>query len=202
MIYSTQYFLHLESCPITYIPERLHSKDKPALPEFELGEFLYRRCKLESLEEPFDAIKLYDLSVNRQGNKDCPLSSEEDVLYNLQPDNGRGEKLDEKVITLEIKELTDNKTYEKTIQHQGLDGNGKSIIHTCFLQLLHDKLPCNYSHSIFRITFNGQIVTEQNYRNTLKKNSTSITELRNKCKIEFEQMIRDKEVYINHKKNS
>ena len=187
----------MEPCRLSYIPERLHSNDKPTIPTFEIGDFLYRRCKEEHLEEPFDAIKLYDLSVNRQGNKANPLSLKEEVLYNLFPENGKGEKLNESVITLEIKEVAASNTYEKTIQHDGKDGNGKPITHTCFLQLLHDKLPCNYSHCIFRITFNGQVVTEQNYKQTLKRNGASVTELRNKCKIEFEQMIREKEVRIN-----
>lgn len=187
----------MEPCLLSYIPERLHSNDKPLLLAFEIGEFLYRRCKPEHLEEPFDGIKLCDLSVNRQGNKANHLSHKEEVLYNLNPENGKGEKFDEVVITLEIKALTVNNTYEKTIQHDGQDGNGQPITYTCFIQLLHDRLPCNYSHCIFHITFNGEVVTEQNYNRTLRRKGTLVTELRNKCKIEFEQMIREKEVRIN-----
>jgi hypothetical protein len=186
----------LEGCALSYIPDRLHTNDRPEIPVFELGEFLFHRCPHEHVKEPFDNISLYDLSTNRQGRKDEPLCERDDVLFNLNPDNGKGERLNCYINTLEIKEISPNQTYQKSISHQGKDGDGKPVTHTCDIVLLHDRLPCNYSHSIMRITFNGTIVTQENYKNTLRRKGQYITELRTKCKLEFEKMILNEEVRI------
>lgn len=187
----------MESCVLSYIPERLHSNDKPDIHFFDLGEFLFHRCKQDKINDPFDGIRLYDLSTNREGKKEFPLSFDRDVLYNMNPSNGKGEWLDDAVITLEIKELSANLTYEKTILQEGQDGNCKPITHNCYIRLLHDKLPCNYSHCIFKITLNGMGITRDNWNTTLGKRTEAITELRTKCKIEFEKMIIEREVRMN-----
>ena len=187
----------MEACNIPYIPERLHTNDKPDIPVFELGEHLYYRCKPEHLDQPFDGIKIFDLSVNRQGHKNNLLSNPEDVLFNINPENGKGELLDTAIITLEIIEISENNTYEKTINHEGEDGEGNPKTYSCFLKLLHDKLVCNYAHSIFKIKFEQETVTRDNWKITLGKKGKSVTELRTKCKLEFEEMIRNNEVRIN-----
>ena len=187
----------MESCELKYIPQRLHTENRKDIPFFEIGELLFYRCAPEKLEEPFDGIKLYDLSTNREGQKLSPISTPGDVLYNLNPENGKGERLKQAVITLEITEVSAAGTYEKTITHQGLDGENNPTTYKCFIILLHDKLPCNYSHCIFRITLNGTVLTKDNWNNTLGKKTKYISELKIKCKIEIEKMIRAREVRIN-----
>ncbi len=135
--------------------------------------------------------------MNREGPKDNPISMAEDVLYNLNPNNGKGEKLDAAILPLEITEISVNNTYEKSLHQPGLDGHNNPVTHKCDITLLHDKLPCNYSHCIFRIYLNGVQVTEENYKKTLGKRSDFMTELRTKCKVEFEEMIRREEIRMN-----
>jgi hypothetical protein len=185
----------LEPCELPYIPPRLHSENKPEIPLFELGEPLYYRSLPDKVKNPFDGISLYDLSTNRGGSVDNPISTKEDALYNITPENGEGEKFPNKVVvTLVIKELSENETYEKAITHVGLDGNNNPVTLTCYIKLLHDKLPCNYSHCIFRIWFDGTMVTKQNYKNTFGKKGSNMSELRTLCKVEFEEMILREEV--------
>jgi hypothetical protein len=181
----------LEACDLSYIPERLHTNDRPEIPIFEIGEYLYHRCKPEHLNQPFDGITLYDLSTNREGRKDSPLCQKEDVLFNTEPHNGHGEKYDWSVVTFEISEVSESKTYEKIISSDGKDGKGKPIVNICEIKLLHDRLPCNYSHSIMRLRFNGEVVTRDNYNTTIGRRGDSVTQLRNKCKIELESMIQN-----------
>ena len=184
------------SCQISYIPRRLHSEDKPEIPTFRLGELIYRRCR--DIDNPFDEIKLWDVSCNRQGTVENPICEIDDVLYNLEPDNGKGERLNEDIVVLEIKELSGNNTYEKTFEEEGLDGNGNMITNSCLMKLLHDRLSCNYSHCIFQCTFNGIIVTNENYKITIGRKGTSISQLRTTCKLALAEMIIRKEIRINN----
>lgn len=186
----------MEACTVTYIPERLHSKDLPEIPNFAVGERLFRRCKNEEVQQPFESIRLYDLSFNREGNPKSPLCQRDDVLFNTNPENGKGPKYNELIIPLEIKEVAESGTYEKIISHPGIDGDNNPIIHTCVLKLLHDRLPCNYSHCIFRVTYNSVVVTSENYQTTIGRKSTYVQQLRTKCKTELEWMILKGEIWI------
>lgn len=181
----------MEACDLSYIPERLHTNDRPEIPIFELGEFLFHRCKPEHISQPFDGITLYDLSTNREGKKEQPLSQREDVLLNTDPENGHGERYNSGILTFAVSEISESNTYEKEISHEGKDGKGNPIVHTCVIKLLHNRLPCNYSHSIMRLIFNGEVVTRENYENTIGRRGDSITKLRNKCKLELESLIQD-----------
>ena len=157
---------------------------------------LYRRCKTLD-EDPYDGISLYDLSGNREGYWYNRLSYPKDVLYNLTEDRSKGEFLNEFVLALEIKEISENRTYEKLLIESGVDDKGAPFTHTCLIKLLHDKIPCNYSHCIFQITFNGNVVTKENYKKTFGKDNKAISRLRKKCKVELAEMIFTKELWIN-----
>ncbi len=184
------------SCTVPYIPARLHAGDRPDLPQFRIGELLYRRCI--DVDEPFDKISLQELSVNRQGPKEAPFCEQADVLFNLHPENDKGEILDENIVALEIKELDATQTYSKTLEQpeEGLEQPPK--VYRCRIVLLHDKLPCNYAHCIFRLYFDETIVTSENYKQTIGHKKSAIYKLKVKVKLEFATMIHHREVRIHH----
>lgn len=180
------------SCQIPYIPERLHINNRPHVGEFFYGEILYRRCPKDKVKNPFDGISLVDLSVNRQGAPlDEPLCEPGDVLFNMVPENGKGERLDEAVVPLKILELDEEKQYLKS---QSATTSGEvPVTNNCTIHLRHKVEPCNYAHAAFEVYYNGEEMTFDNYKQTLKKN----TLLRTWCKNEISKMILHEEVWIN-----
>lgn len=182
----------MEPCNIPYIPEKLHSNDKAEVQVFFVGELLFRRCQEGEIENPFEKISLYDLSVNRSG-REGEFSIEEDVLWNLMPEKVNGERIDASVARLVIKELTEDGQYYQTLSHQ-YQNQEQTVLLECVIELLHDKLPCNYAHCIFQFTFNGTKVERDNYKETLGRKGTAMSELRTRCKHEISKMILRREV--------
>ncbi len=176
----------IEKCNLKHIPERLHAAGRSDIQNFEIGEELYRRCKPEHLINPFASISLRDISINRQGLKLQKLSNPEDVLLNLNLERNPDEILKESVCILVVKELEGN-TYRK----EAVDLKTK-------ITLLHDQLACNYAHCVFQIEFDGKVVLEDNYDQTInnKKDKTA-SKGRTWCRQELAEMIIKREVKIN-----
>lgn len=173
------------SCPLDYIPNHLHTNNRPDINYFSIGENLFRRCKEEDKNNPFDSISLVDLSINRRGpNQNLILCDPNDVLYNTNPTNGKGNIINESISCLEIKELNDINEYEKIHTHDELK---------CKIHLKHDKTPCMYSHCSFKIYYNDIETTYENYNKGLKKNN----KLRIWCKNELAKMYIKEEVRLN-----
>ncbi len=177
-------------CKIDYIPSRLHTNNRQDINEFYIAERLFRRCKEEEKINPFDTISLSDVSVNREGSGDNKLSLPEDVLYNMNPDNGKGEKLNLSISYLNILELNNQNQYFKILCSYNVN---TSLTDICQICLKHKKEDCNYSHSAFVFCYNGvEISNFEIYKNTWKNKK-----LRTKCKNELSKMIIKEEVRIN-----
>lgn len=184
-------------CPLTYIPEHLHTGDKPDIARFFINEILFRRCRPEDRLAPLD-VPLYDVSLNRQGNPDALISVSDDVLWNADPEQPQpGKRYDGwQVAHLRVMELTPEHQYEKTCAYTGSDGNGKPLTISCTIRLKHDMLPCNYAHTVFQFEYGGQVVTKANYKQTLGKKGTMYSELRTRCKEELHNMNIKEEIWI------
>jgi hypothetical protein len=176
-------------CDLPHIPERLHTKERPALEEFFIEEELYWRCKPE-IDLPYQEISLTEISHNRQGKSDDSLSISTDVLWNTDK-NKNLEKYEYDVIVLKIKELHSDFNYIKEFT-EAINEEEVSVI----IQLLHDPIACNYAHSIFRYTYKGTLVTFENYKETLGHKRAK--KLRTHCKLEFQAMILRRELRLNY----
>lgn len=180
-------------CNLGYIPEHLHSNGRPNINEFYVNEYLFRRCPEKEKFDPFDHISLYDISVNRSGPDDNRLSQPDDVLFNTNPENGKGEKYELSVACLQIKELNKYNQYFK-ILFTANPGNHENMYDTCQICLYHKQEECNYSHCAFVLVYNGIELKDRDiYNQTLAKNR----KLRTKCRHEFSKMYLKEEVRIN-----
>lgn len=182
----------MSSCFIAYIPERLHTRDRPDIPSFELGERLYRRCPEADSEKPFSSISLVDISVNRAGPASlAPLCQPDDVLFNFSPSEKQpGERITgEVVIELTVVELT-NSTYEQAKTEQP----AATAAITCVIRLLHKKEPCNYAHCAFVLKLDGEEVTFENYKQGLGGKGAAYSRLRDWCRQELGKMYLRQEV--------
>ena len=141
---------------------------------------------------PFDGISLVDLSVNRSGLLLEKLSEPADVLFNMTPENQKGEMLNEEVVHLRISELDENNQYKKA-ETRTKEINGITTTNSCLLHLRHKKEECNYAHCAFEVIYNSVEMTYENYSKHLKKD----TVLRSWCKNEIAKMIVKEEVWIN-----
>lgn len=181
-------------CTLSYIPSHLHTSGRPDLNYFSIGEFLFRRCKEGNKYNPFDEISLIDISLNRRGpDPENILSDPEDVLFNTNPGNGKGEIINESIAYLEIKELDENNGYDKSYTHETITASGEKINNICRIILKHDKTPCIYAHCAFKIFLNGIETTFLNYKTGLGKQS----QLRIWCKNELAKMYIKQEVRLN-----
>lgn len=194
----------MNTCPIPYIPCRLHAGDKPDIPEFELGEKLYRRCPEASWEKPFSTISLVDISVNRAGNTSTgPLCEPEDVLYNFnQTAKQPGQRIVGEVCReLVVKELHSSGTALKIVSVPPLpvkqatgpqtgapQATVAAPLPECVIRLLHKKEACNYAHCAIELKLNGEEVTFQNYKAGLGAKSREIAALRDMCRQELGKM--------------
>lgn len=186
------------ACSLSYIPRRLHSNGRPDIPDFFIGELLFRRCPPEIKDDPFGKISLIDLSVNRSGKSGSPISFPKDVLLNFAPTEKTAgvEQFNEEIVALELKEVNHHKTYVKSriIQREITKGKNKSIdAHSCCICLKHKKIECNYSHCTFEVYFDGVEQTFENYSKSLGKHNS----LKTWCKNEIAKMIIKEEVWIN-----
>ena len=155
---------------------------------------IYRRCPAANIEDPFNTIKLADVSVNRQGPAEQVYSEPEDVLFNYNPENGKGETLDEAIVSMRISEVNFEGKYVKSETYsQPSKKDGNPVSNICEIQLKHKMDVCNYSHCAFEIFYNGEQMTFENYKKSLQKNSY----LKSWCKNELSKMIIRKEIKIN-----
>ncbi len=168
----------MEACTLPYIPERLHTNNRLVIEDFSIGEFLFRRCKPDHLDNPFASISLVDLSHNR-GGSDGMLSLPSDVLFNIRVDEDTEIYQDHEVVALEIISLNQENRYNKYFTQKK---DGTEII--ARMEILHDPEPCMFPHCIFRIWIGDDLVTYDNYNSTLKK----LTEIRNKIREELSSM--------------
>lgn len=152
------------SCLLHYIPERLHWNEKPIINSFQIGDLIFRRCKPEELDNPFGKISLREISNNVGTALEVEISKQDDVLYNIDPEDENEIYEGQTSCILEFKELNGSQ-YNKTYIEDSIE---------CSLRLLHDPLPCMYAHCNFSIWLNKEKVTKENYDHTLntKKKQT------------------------------
>lgn len=171
-------------CPLTYIPEHLHFKNKPIIPIFNIGEKLYYRSKPENLKKPYDNISLRDISHNRNFNDDS-LYPKDTVLFNTDIDDEREVYENLEIVILEIKEVQDNITYKKEIISTKDDSLKAIII------LKHSPVACMYCHSVFEISINDTIINEINYDKFLGKKNQVYSDLRSEIRQELTLIIQN-----------
>ena len=199
----------MDTCPIPYIPCRLHAGDKPDIPEFEVGEKLYRRCPEAVWDKPFSTISLVDISINRAGPTSvAPLCEPEDVLFNFnQTEKQPGERIVSEVCReLVVKEIDGTGTARKKVSVPKLPviqstATPTGITQTteeapppeCVIRLLHKKEVCNYAHCVFELRLNGVEVTFRNYKEGLGAKSRELSALRDLCRQELGKMFLSQE---------
>lgn len=180
----------MEECSLPQIPARLHASGRPVLPFFEVGEWLYRRCKPAEVANPYATISLTDLSVNRTGPAEvAPLCEAQDVLRNFSHSDTKEWIEDQVAVAMVIKEVNQGRTY----RYEATQTIGE-IVDTCILELTHAQEPCNYSHSAFKLFLNGDEVTFDNYKSTLGEKKCR--KLRDQCRFELSKMIVKNEVWL------
>jgi hypothetical protein len=168
-------------CLLDYIPQYLHTNDKPIVKEFTIGEELYYRCKAGECKKPYDKISLYDISHNRNFH-DGKQYPKEDVLYNTN-DHDPSERHESDIVVLKITELSKEQTFSKELVSQS-DPDVKAHI-----TLLHDPLPCMYTHSVFEISINETIIDRENYNTFLGKSNRLFKNLRSDIRQELSSII-------------
>nr|WP_321414909.1 hypothetical protein [uncultured Allomuricauda sp.] len=169
-------------CSLDYIPEYLHTNDKPIVENFSIGEKLFYRCKSKDFQKPYDNISLYDISHNRNFG-DSDTYKEHDVLFNIVQNDSRKlyEGLD--VVVLNIQNIEENSTYLKEIVSKD---DPKIIV---VIQLKHAPVPCMYPHSVFEISLNGTVIDNQNYSQSLGKKNVTYKNLRSDIRQELTSII-------------
>ena len=175
-------------CTLPHVPLHLHWDRKTFQPNFYHNEKLYWRRQIEKLEEenPFLAITLADVSVNRSGNDEIFFSNPQDVLLKLDND-GETHYWGQGILVLSINKRYFDKETKKVFTEQ-IEPNGKQLV--AEMHLVHDPLDCNKAHSMFRFKFDGQFVNFLDYKNSFGKDSPkAVKRLRNICKDELRKMI-------------
>lgn len=174
-------------CSLDYIPDHLHTNDKPIVEEFTVGEKLYYRCKAKNLKKPYDHISLYDISHNRDFG-DSDTYKENDVLFNIIEEDDRTQYENLDVIVLEIQNIEKNSTYLKEIKSL----NDPDIV--AIIKLKHAPVPCMYPHSVFELSVNGTIIDNENYVKTLGKDNRTYKNLRSDIRQELTSIIQTKNI--------
>lgn len=185
----------MEECSLLRIPPRLHSNGRAALPHFEVGERLYRRCKTDEIENPFAKISLVDLSVNREGPKEvAPLCEPQDVLRDFSAESAEEWLLaGEVAVSLELMEINEEGTYRYKSE---LPGAPALATATCVLHLAHDQEPCNYSHSAFKLFLNGVEVSFDNYEEKEGLGAKKYRKFRTQCRFELGKMLLKGQIWL------
>jgi len=174
----------MESCNYQHVPARLHTGEKLPIPNFEVGEHIYRRCKEEEIANPFLTIDLKELSVNRRGLAGNTISEEADVLINITADNAENYPL--QVCTMVIRDLNvESGTYDKDFNQEK---GGQNYV--AKVKLIHDPDKCMYPHCVFRIWLGDALVTRENYKTTLKK----MDKLKDKIRLALGAMVLQKQI--------
>ena len=178
----------MQECTLPYIPQRLHTNNKLKIAKFEVGEFLYRRCKPEELENPFKNITITELSHNRGGFRNNLFCNPDDVLFSIKKDEAFEEYEGNVVCYLEIKSLNDKNKYRK--EYTQTKNNDE---YNCVMELLHEPEPCMFPHCVFRVWINNEIVTRDNCKETINKLKT----IRTSLKEELASMIYNRQISQN-----
>ncbi|MBW6481506.1 MAG: hypothetical protein K0B10_00455 [Vicingaceae bacterium] len=168
-------------CNLDYIPLRLHWNNKPVIDKFEIGEKLYYRVNPDEVVQiPYKFLvkTLSDISVNRSGlnNK---YSQKEDVLFSISEI--------ENFEKYEGKEVVFFNLVKEELFPYFIESQDKS--NQLEIQLLHDPVVCNYSHSIFRFILNGKIQTFDNFNIELGKSNRQMKTLRKKARLYLHNLI-------------
>ncbi len=146
-------------CGLDYIPLHLKSDELIILPKFHNGEFLFFRCDPEKLIHPYN-VSLVDLSHNRNFNNPETFSPD-DVLWNTDENKGFQRYEEKSIVSLEL------------ILEEGIDtiyNRFQSCIdddHFVEVVLKHKPIHCNLAHSAFEISYNNNLVTWENWDDTL-----------------------------------
>ena len=186
--YFTGLFRHnslrlMQECTLPYIPQRLHSFGKAIVSDFSIGEELYYRCNIEESTKPYQKLsKLYDISHNRNFGNSAGFPKD-DVLFDIDTLTSREIIPDKHINVSTIKTLSKNNTFEKSIQSE----DDPSIVLS--IKLLHDPLPCMYSHCVFEISLNEVIITDVNFTATLGRNNKLNKNLRRDIRQELTSII-------------
>ena len=175
-------------CDLEYIPERLHSNNRPYLDEFSIGDVLYRRCSVSIEDSPYARISLVDLSHNIGTCRQTQISIDSDVLYSISIEEDF-ECYPQKIpLRLEIKTLDGNGHYDKDFPDPYNQNNDQ----VCNMKLAHDPIPCMYPHCEFRLTFEDELVRYANYKQTLGRKSAR--NIRTSIRTELAKMIIRREI--------
>lgn len=176
-----KYFVNnVPNCTLVYIPERLHQRNRTPITSFEVGERLYFRCKSEVLDNPYKAISITELSHNRSGLNSNILCVPDDVLFNIKENEPEERYEGLEICIIEIKYLESNSVYNKTYSE-----TKNSAQFNCRIRLIHEPDCCMYPHSVFRVWINDELITYDNYNDTVKK----LNKIRSLLKNELASMI-------------
>lgn len=176
------------SCKLEHVPDRLHRNDQPPNDKFKIGEEIYRRCTKDELENPFKKISIVDISVNRQGGYgSIEKSKPEDVLINFLEER-KHDYYDKEVCVMKIKDLNSLSRYDKSFSQEKNDCKRHAR-----MWLVHDPEDCMFHHCEFRVTVDGERVTFDNYKSTIKK----LKRIRTSLKQELASMIVQKVISQN-----
>lgn len=115
------------------------------------------------------------------------FSYEQDVLWNIDPD-APDEKYISEVITLVVKRIFPKNPPSRMFIHP--DDNGRTVKMT----LIHDPVPCNYSHSMAVFEIGDVPVMKFNYKETF--DTKPFKRLRQVCRDELKNAILRKEIDI------
>ncbi|MDI6045653.1 hypothetical protein [Flavobacterium yafengii] len=167
-------------CNLNYIPNHLHTNDKPLIEQFYIGEKLFYRCKPENLKKPYDNISLYDISHNRDFN-DNKTFTENDVFYNIIEDDVREKYENFNFNSFYIKNLSEgHHTYIKQFVFEDL---------TASITLKHSPVPCMYPHSVLEICIGNVVINNENYKIELGKKNQKFSTLRSLIRQELTSLI-------------
>ncbi len=163
----------MQNCNLDYIPDRLHTNNRPIINKFNVGQLLYHRASPEIIENPYKTVTIAELSHNLGGHPEKILSLPEDVLFSIKEEEDFEKYTDKEICTLRIISLNNLNQYDKDFSQEK---NGEKA--TAKIKLLHDPVGCMYPHCVFRVWLNGTIVTYKNYKQTLNKWKKIRTELK------------------------
>lgn len=161
-------------CELEYIPKHLRSYDKSAVDQFEKGELLFRRCNPNELKYPYKTISLVDISHNRNFNDST--YSLEDVLWNTDPKTSLENYENKEIAIIELNLSPQEQTINVNLQSKRDSGLALEVT------LVHTPVACMFPHCAFEIKFNGEVVSWDNYDETLNiksgPNKSALKELR------------------------
>ncbi len=178
-----------EKCTIPHVPPHLHWDGITVVEIFSHNEKLFWRIqKTNNIDNPFLSIKLVDISVNRSGSEDVFFCNAIDTLINItNPSETHYTNCD--VLELSIEKQNLNKETIKKFSSPSEIAEGETQ-YSVELHLIHDPMPCNKAHSMFRFKFDGEFVKWDDYKNSFGKDTPkALKRLRQICKDELYKMI-------------